>query len=57
MDTTDDVMLAYKKGERNFRTGHEGSEEEEEEEKTCSSTLSLTFWRQNYFFNFSTPCI
>jgi len=25
----------------------------------CASTLfsDLTFWRRNYFFNFSTPCI
>ena len=35
---TDDVMLTYKKGERRFRTGHEGTEEE----NSYSSTLSLT---------------
>jgi len=26
-------------------------------QRLCFWSLTLTFWRRNYFFNFSTPCI
>jgi hypothetical protein len=29
----------------------------EHSNKLITNTCSLTFWHQNYFFNFSTPCI